>query len=185
MKDQRFSGSDYTATKWESGDDKAKFANHFVRFVRTKCPKTLFVKWFYNRLSMCFGHIAHCNLLGFYETWFRDARARHAFLEHALAYPCFGDPAYTYSDVEHDLRAWIRTSGVLEQFRYEADTERGVVALTVATAAADALTAEQRAQLRAHLDGTPAAPVPTPPIPDLPGPDGSTQHSLFAPPQAA
>lgn len=64
-----FTANQFTATKWESAEQKAKFANHFVRFVKSGFKPTLFYSWFYKRLSMTFGHIAHFNRQGFWHTW--------------------------------------------------------------------------------------------------------------------
>ena len=39
--------------------DKAEFGNTLLRFIESEWALALFTKSFYNRLSMCFGHIAH------------------------------------------------------------------------------------------------------------------------------
>jgi hypothetical protein len=101
---QQFCAGEFVATQWDSAEDKAKFANHFVRFVRSGYKRTLFPKWFYRRLSMCFGHIAHYNQAGFYAEWFADDSGR--FLRNVLQWGCYGDPAYTYSDVERALQTY-------------------------------------------------------------------------------
>jgi len=86
---KRFYPVDFIATQHSSASDKAKFANHFVRFVESGYRRTLFFKWFYTRLSMTFGHIAHYNIDGFYAEWFADGG--ECFLAHAAMYPCYGD----------------------------------------------------------------------------------------------
>ena len=96
----------FTPTQWETAEQKEKFFNQFVRFVNGGFKMSLFPKWFYQRLSMCFGHIAHYNQGGFYEEWFSDSGDR--FLSHCLSYRVCGDPEYTYSDVEKELQKWIR-----------------------------------------------------------------------------
>jgi len=103
---QLFTASQFTPTHWDTADEKARFANHLVRFVDTGCKWTLFHTWFYRRLSMCFGHIAHYNKAGFYATWFTQHRGD--FLEHLLQHRCYGDPTYTYSDVEQALQCYYR-----------------------------------------------------------------------------
>lgn len=108
----------YTATQWSSTEDKQKFADHFKRFVISNYKRTLFYKWFYNRLSMCFGFIAHYNIHGFYETYFTSDKGKERFEKAImrggiLGYPA-GDPAWTYSDVERYLMEWMRKrKGVL------------------------------------------------------------------------
>jgi hypothetical protein len=39
------------------------------------------------------------------------------FLEQTLLHPCYGDPAWTYSDVERALQAWLMADGTLERYR--------------------------------------------------------------------
>lgn len=109
----KFQAHQFTATEWSSAEDKAKFANHFVRFVEGDFKDTLFPQWFYNRLSMCFGHIAHYNRGGFYAEWFHSLRGRFRFVEHKLQYPCYGQPNHTWSDVERVLQDWLRLAKIL------------------------------------------------------------------------
>jgi hypothetical protein len=102
-----FTADMFTPTKWDSAQDKADFANKFVRFVESGFKETLFTKKFYNRLSNCFQHIAHYNKFGFYDYWFSDYQSQIDFLNRALVCPSYGDPSYTYSDVESALRSEI------------------------------------------------------------------------------
>lgn len=104
----------YTATQWNSIADKEKFVRHFKRFVETGMKKTLFPKWFYTRLSMTFGHIAHYNQGGFYDYWFSSPEKRLSFLRGILEAHICGDPAYTYSDAERNIQIWLRESGIVE-----------------------------------------------------------------------
>ena len=99
---------------YESGlvtkEDKAHFANQFMTFVISGFNKTQFSKGFYVRLSMTFGHIAHYNQEGFWETFFDPTTKDgiQVFIEQTLSYPCYGDPRYTYSDAEKALQIWLR-----------------------------------------------------------------------------
>jgi hypothetical protein len=115
MRKTKFDDALFTATEWEGAKEKARFADHFVRFVEGGFKPTLFPDWFYRRLSNTFGHIAHYDRVGFYATWFEGLPKRAAFLRHALRHHCCGDPAFTYSDVERALQSWIRESGWLEK----------------------------------------------------------------------
>lgn len=99
-----FDESQFIPTQWNTSTDKAKFANHMIRFIESDYNENLFYKWFYTRLSMCFGHIAHYNKVGFYDTWFSSKDRQTAFLDHTLRYPCYGDPGWTYSDVENVIQ---------------------------------------------------------------------------------
>ena len=73
----------------------------------------MFTKALYQRLSMCWGHIAHYNREGFFGEFFRDLRGKVDFLEQTLAWRCFGDPEYTYSDVEAAVNARLRSCNLL------------------------------------------------------------------------
>ncbi len=65
-----FDPSQFTPTKWQTVEDKAAFANRFVRFVQSDFALKHFTEKFYRRLSNTFGHIAHYNRGGFSETFF-------------------------------------------------------------------------------------------------------------------
>ena len=104
----------FAPTQHDSAAAKARFANHYVRFVATGFDRALFQPWFYRRLSMSFGHIAHRNLDGFYHTWFERTFDQYAFVDRALRWRCSGDPAFTYCDVEAALQQWLSSSRVLD-----------------------------------------------------------------------
>jgi hypothetical protein len=115
----------FTPTKWDTADKKAAFARQFIKFVQSDFARSKFPKTFYQRLSMCFGHIAHFNQHGFFETFFTTTQDRLRFLRMTLAHPCYGDPAWTYSDVERALQEWLRENDVLACYenRLEEETE--------------------------------------------------------------
>lgn len=104
-KKQPFTAEQFTPTQWDTAADKAKFANHFVRFVASGYKETLFYDWFYKRLSNTFGHIAHYDRIGFYNHFFRDKTAQLYFMTATRQGGGYGDPAYTYSDVEKAIKA--------------------------------------------------------------------------------
>lgn len=136
-----FSADQFTPTKWSTAADKAKFANHFVRFVQSDFQDTVFPKWFYSRLSQTFGHIAHYNKQGFYETFFQSTKDKLRFLaitaghiglyaepaEQRGGMGICGDPAWTYSDVERALRAWVNEKDLVRAYmaKAKAETETG------------------------------------------------------------
>jgi hypothetical protein len=102
-----FLPSDFTATKFSTAADKAAFGNTLLHFIESEWASALFTMSFYNRLSMCFGHIAHYNRTQFYEEWFSSLAAQVRFLKHTLRFPCYGDPEYTFSDVERAIQREI------------------------------------------------------------------------------
>ena len=98
----------YTPTKWDTSAAKSRFESQFKKFVTGGFKRRDFPKWFYNRLSQCFGHIAHFNEHQFYEEFFTTPEDRRRFIDMTLKWPCHGDPSYTYSDVEKVLQAWMQ-----------------------------------------------------------------------------
>jgi len=109
MAKKPFQASQFTATEFYSAADKAKFANHFVRFVLSGFKRSLFYKWFYKQLSNCFGHIAHYNQAGFYAHFFESPEDQLRFVERTRDYRPCGDPAYTFCDVERAIQSWFNT----------------------------------------------------------------------------
>jgi hypothetical protein len=112
-----FQPSTFTPTKWDTAEDKAAFAKRFVRFVQSGFAAQHFTDKFYRRLSNTFGHIAHYDRGGFWSEFFTTTADKVRFLEQTLQWPCYGDPAWTYSDVETALQAWLRDEGILAKYR--------------------------------------------------------------------
>ena len=112
-----FDASQFTPTQWNTAQDKAMFAKQFVRFVQSDFAAGHFTEKFYRRLANTFGHIAHYDRGGFWGTFFTTIADKVQFLEMTIQYPCYGDPAWTYSDVERVLREWLRADGTLERCR--------------------------------------------------------------------
>jgi hypothetical protein len=111
-----FLPSDFTATNFSTAADKAEFGNTLLRFIESEWTPALFTKSFYNRLSMCFSHIAHYNRTQFYEEWFSSLAAQVQFLKHTLRFLCYGDPEYTFSDVERAIQREISDRNYLARY---------------------------------------------------------------------
>ena len=107
----------FTPTQWDTAQDKAAFAKQFIRFVQSEFAAKQFIDKFYRRLSNTFGHIANYNRGGFWETFFTTTADKVQFLEQTLQHPCYGDPAWTYSDVERALQGWLRADSTLDRYR--------------------------------------------------------------------
>jgi hypothetical protein len=118
-----FAACEFTPTEFNSCEDKAWFANHFVHFVEAGCPQRLFRKRFYHRLSLCFGHIAHYDIHGFGAEWFSSSHSKAAFFRHTLNYRPIGDPAFTYSDVERAILKYLRASSLPHVYEMDAKAE--------------------------------------------------------------
>jgi hypothetical protein len=114
LRTPRLEPSAFTPTKFHSAEDKAWFGDAFFKFVAQDYPKSAFSKRFYMRLSNCFGHIANYNLHCFYETFFLDLSGKIDFLTQTLRWPCYGDPAYTFCDVERLIQKRLATSRLLD-----------------------------------------------------------------------
>lgn len=118
----------FTATQFSTVEDKEKFVKQFIKFVESDFASSNFPMWFYKRLSMTFGHIAHYNRDGFYGTWFTTTKDKLAFIRNVYQSNRYGDPSCTYSDVEKYLTDWVITSGLLGKYEsllaHEEYTER-------------------------------------------------------------
>ena len=110
----KFAADQFTPTKWDTAKDKAAFATQFVRFAKSGFALKHFTDKFYRRLSNTFGHIAHYDRGGFWSEFFTTPGDKVRFLEQTVQWPCYGDPAWTYSDVERELQKWLRGSGLLK-----------------------------------------------------------------------
>jgi hypothetical protein len=120
-----FTAAEFAPTQWDSAEDKAKFANALMKFIANEFPRQSFTRSLYQRLSNTFGHIAHTNLDGFYGAFFERDLDKVVFLEQTLNWPHFGDPTFTFSDVEHAVKRRLRASKVIDIFRMlEADATR-------------------------------------------------------------
>jgi hypothetical protein len=120
MRTKPFDASQFVATQWNSAADKAAFGNTYLHFIESEWKRSLFTKGFYQRLSNCFGHIAHYNQHQFYETWFTCDKDRLEFLRNTLAWPCWGDPTFTYSDVERAIKQQVRARNYLPLYELKA-----------------------------------------------------------------
>jgi hypothetical protein len=145
----------FTATKWDTAPDKAWFANGLCKFIAADFAQTLWTKRLYRRLSLRFGHIAHYSDAGFWGVFFTDTQGKLDFLDETMRYPCYGDPTYTYCDVERAIQARLQRSGIVPAYQ--------------ALRAAEIEAAERAAlaKLRAKYEGAPvpaATPQNQPPI---------------------
>lgn len=124
-----FEASQFKATKFTTTEMKARFANHFVRFVTSGFPKSMFPKWFYNELRHCFGHIAHYDQNGFYNEWFTNDLSKSLFIKMTLQHPCYGDADHTFSDVERALIDYLRKNSPLPAIekKMAEDTKRSEI----------------------------------------------------------
>jgi len=112
-----FLPAQFLPTKFSTTADKAAFGNTLLHFLDAGCARGLFTRKLYNRLSMTFGNIAHYDIRGFYSTWFDRDHHRLAFIENTLRWPCYGDPEFTFSDVERAVQRVVRERNYLGRYR--------------------------------------------------------------------
>lgn len=116
----QFSPSDFQSQgEFASAEDQARFANQFVKFAKSGFDRSQFPKWFYQRLSMTFGHIAHYNQEGFYQEFFTTPADKMRFIDQTVSSPGYGP----WGDCERQIRTWLLDSGIPVQV--EAERNRG------------------------------------------------------------
>jgi len=162
-------------TKFSTAQDKADFGNTFLHFIESEWARTAFSKSFYNRLSMCFSHIAHYDAAGFYTTWFTTDADRLRFLRHTLAWPCWGDPEFTFCDVERAIQQEIRKRNYLA--RYELRAAEAVRSGEMETL--NRLEAKYRTVARHQPDADLAPTIPQPTAQEVVRTRMPVQGSLF------
>jgi hypothetical protein len=119
-----FTADKFSPTTWEPSKKKSQFAKTFIRFAEADFPRRQFTKSFYHRLALTFGHIAHYDVFGFYDHFFTSTAGKVRFLRQTLQWPCYGDPAFTYSDVERALQSWLAQNNVLAKYEQRLAEER-------------------------------------------------------------
>jgi hypothetical protein len=80
---------------------------------------------------MSFGHIAHYNRAQFYEEWFSSRAGQVRFLKHTLRFPCYGDPEYTFSDVERAIQREIVNRNYLSRYELRLAEEQQATELAL------------------------------------------------------
>ncbi len=119
-----FVAADFVPTRWDTAEQKAKFANALLTFIAQDSPRSKFHESFYRRLSNTFGQIAHYDSAGFYQRFFLTAEDKLEFLEQCATWPCHGDPTYTYWDVERAVGARLRKSQIVACLSSQIAVER-------------------------------------------------------------
>lgn len=171
-----FLPSDFVPTEWSTTAEKANFGNALLHFLDADCPRQLFTKKFYTRLSMTFGNIAHYNLEGFYDTWFTRDRHRLGFVQKILRWPCHGDPTFTFSDVERAVQRVVTERNFAGRFELRAAEQLRAAEIHEL----ERLEAKYRVQEQSGGEAVPApAEHATTQDAAAPRPENPTQISLF------
>ena len=109
--------ADFKPTKFHDGAAKADFGNSLLAFIAADFPRPRFTLRLYHLLSLHFGMIAHYDIHGFWAEYFTSTAAKLRFLNDLVSYPCWGDPAFTFSDLERAVIARLRSAGLVERLR--------------------------------------------------------------------
>lgn len=122
---------DFTATQFHDGAAKAAFGNQLLAFIAEDFPRKRFTLKFYCVLCQRFGMIAHYDVHGFWAEYFTSTADKLRFLEELIAHPCWGSPAFTFSDLERAVIARLRSAGLVARLRatLACETEAGERAL--------------------------------------------------------
>jgi hypothetical protein len=110
---QNFSATEFTPTEWNAADQKPKFANGLMVFILSGFPEKKFPQALYDRLNHRFGFIAHYNKWGFWEEYFTKSSDKLRFLRMIVESPAYGQPEYTYCDVERAVAPRVKTLSLL------------------------------------------------------------------------
>lgn len=127
-----FNASQFAATKFNTAEEKAKWANDLMAFVESGFKPSKWTKALYQRLSKCFMHIAHYDMGGFWDVWFSTPHNQWRWITHIMRGPYYGDPQFTFSDVEKAIASYL--------------TENPGILTTIANRASDAARADDEAE---------------------------------------
>jgi len=105
---QPFEPAQFTPTQFSTAEVKASFGNDLVRFMLNGFKWADFSDFVYKNLSNCFGHIAHYNRSGFFDTWFSEPNQIRAWLDYVASATPVGSASHTYSDFEREFQVWLR-----------------------------------------------------------------------------
>ena len=120
-----FEPDQFIATQWSTAEDKAKFANALMKFIAQEFPRPEFQQSSVPTAQQYVRAYRAYNQDGYYSVFFERDADKVVFLDQTLRWPCYGDPTYTFCDVERAVQRRLRAANVIEVFRMrEADATR-------------------------------------------------------------
>ena len=119
----KFLAEQFTPTKWASAENKAKLANWFMKFVRADMPQKMFSQAMYKRLMSMFGFSAHYDREGFWQMKFSTSARKLKFFKDVALQIHYGDPAWTWNDVEKVLAKWVIANDLINIYELRAGEE--------------------------------------------------------------
>jgi len=126
LREPGLTAADFRSTKSTPAETKAWFASHLLRFVSSDFPKHHFTQRFYNQVMHTFGFIAHFDSTGYWAEYFATTAGKVEFIEQVVQHSCYGDPAYTFSDVEREIIRRLRQVDLLGFYRGRSRAEQDV-----------------------------------------------------------
>ena len=112
---KRFVPSQFTETRWDTANEKAKFVNQFIKFVDSNFDWDFFPRWLYCRLCTMFGFSSYYDKNGFYMKFFDENEDKLNFFQTIKDFEVSTDCVYTYSDVENVIQKWVYENKCCEQ----------------------------------------------------------------------
>jgi hypothetical protein len=113
----------FTATRFDTTQAKADFGNQLLAFIAEGFPHKRFTQRFYRVLMQHFGMMAHYDQHRFWGEFFTTTADQVRFLEEITSHPCWGDPAFTFSDLERAVIARLGNAGLVARLRTVLDHE--------------------------------------------------------------
>ena len=113
----------FTATRFDAAEAKADFGNQLLAFIAEGFPQKRFTQRFYRVLMQHFGMIANYDQHGFWSEFFTTTADQVRFLEEITSHPCWGDPAFTFSDLERAVIVRLCSAGLVVRLRAVLDRE--------------------------------------------------------------
>lgn len=144
-----FYARDFQPTEWDSAEEKAEFANTFVRFVESNFNRQFFTGKFYQRIVCMFGFHAFPDSQNFWKHYFDSEDGRRRFILSCVEHQHAGGAATTYADVHARLQDWLLArfpTLITDDQPHEASAAStkgtGMIAFNDSPSAADTLSGE-------------------------------------------
>jgi len=116
-----FTPDQFEGNQYYTAEQKAEWANRLAHFITSGFERGHFTRILYDLLHLHFGHIAHFDINGFYQTWFATPDQRVAFLKHTIEYP---PSSPWFGDVEKAVQEWVKKGKFLETYQGLAQVEQ-------------------------------------------------------------
>jgi hypothetical protein len=118
-----FMAGEFVATRWNSAEDKAKFANALMKFIANNFPRQSFTKVLYASATPSGISLIRTRMASTAPS--SSATLTRSSFSTRLRWPCYGDPTFTFCDLERAVQRRLRAAKVIDVFRMrDADATR-------------------------------------------------------------